>query len=100
MRFFALTSIIFVLISVQATAQQKDKQLPDSLTAVDSLKVLTKDFRSEPLTKMPIYNPKEIDAKILMMRPKGIIDNMPIVGKRDSLSGKGSRSYLGKDLPE
>lgn len=101
MKFFSLAIFILVVgVTIQATAQQQNKQRPDSLTVGDSLKVLPKDFGSEPLTKMPIYNPKGIDAKILMIRPKGIIDNMPILGRKDSLCAKERSSDFGKDFPK
>lgn len=57
------------------------------------------DMDQSSLDQMPIYNPKDSDAKMLIYKPKGHIYDMPVVGREDSLSSnEGFSLNLGKNL--
>lgn len=56
------------------------------------------DSSSKPLAQMPIYNPRNIDAKLLIWEPEGLIDNMPIIGQKKNLPSKILFPNLAEDL--
>jgi hypothetical protein len=66
-------------------AQDKGKNLLKN--DLDSLITGGQDS-PEALAQIPIYYPQNVDSKILLLKPEGFIDNMPIVGKNDSFSKK------------
>lgn len=56
------------------------------------------DSSSAALAQMPIYNPHNIDAKLLIWKPEGLIDNMPIIGQKKDLHSKFLFPNLAEDL--
>jgi len=51
----------------------------------DSIVVLGKGFSGDQLADMPVYDPKNIDAKMMVVKPPvEPVDNMPIIGRKDS----------------
>jgi len=90
--------ILFVGGTVTLVQQPKKTILPDSLKSADSLFVFRKGFSRDQLDNMPIYNPKDVDARIMVLKsPAKPVDNMPIwPGKRDSSKTVTPISDLGK----
>lgn len=96
MRYFILVLPAILLLGVlNLHAQQIPKGLENSAT--DSLKVIDDSCQSA-LAQMPIYNPKDLDSKMLIYKPEGISHNMPVIGQKDSLLNKGFPLNSGKNL--
>ncbi|GAA5521209.1 hypothetical protein LQ318_05655 [Aliifodinibius salicampi] len=95
-RFILILPVILIvgLMNIQAQPTAKNYQN----NAGDSLKI-SGDVDRSSLDQMPIYNPKDSDAKILHYKPKGFTYDMPVIGQADSLSSNKEFSLdLGKNL--
>lgn len=82
-RFLSVFLLLLLFGITDLCAQQSFKE--------DTL--FSKEQRSS-LASMPIYNPKNIDAKLRIWKPEGLIFNMPVIGDR----GKGDSEYLSPNL--
>lgn len=97
-RFTLILSVILIigLMNMQAQSTIKNYQYE----AEDSLQI-SGDVDRSSLDQMPIYNPKNNSAKILLYKPKEYIYDMPVVGRADSFSSNQEFSLnLGKNLFE
>lgn len=87
MKFLFSLLLMLLFVGGKVTfAQQLKKSIPlDSLRASDSLSVFKKGSPGDQLAGMPIYNPGEVDARIMVLRPPAEpVDPMPILGRKDS----------------
>jgi hypothetical protein len=73
--------LVIGLLNVQGQPTIKSSQN----STEDSLKFFD-DLEQSSLDQMPIYNPKDIDAKILIYKSEGFNYEMPVIGQEDSLS--------------
>lgn len=97
-RFILILPAILIIGLMNMQAQPTTKHYQNN--AEDSLKI-SGDMDRSSLDQMPIYNPKDSDAKILHYKPEGYIYDMPVVGQADSLSSNKEFSLnLGESLFE
>ena len=99
MKYFSLILPVLLFTIAPHTRAQ---QVPDDtiLHLPDTSQVSENKHRGDRFAEMPIYDPGETEAKILMVNPKENIDNMPIVGQRDILRCREDSLNSRKYLPE
>lgn len=78
-RFILVLIVSLVMVVVNLHAQQAPKSFERNTK--DSINAIGDSIQSGT-AQMPVYNPKDIDSKILVYKPKAITYNMPILGRK------------------